>query len=148
MIKFRQQYHIQSDTSNMKVNKHIYNFSSYVLSPEEITAPPVGLDQHIPYNIDNNSIKTEFELFYQNLLQHNSHLQEHTLSWIKAKLRNTCEKYCNIKTPYKYEKVIQNLRENQSVIILKADKESGVIIMNQNTYTDKCFLILKSIYPT
>ena len=105
LIKFRRQYHTQSDTRHMKVNKHfIHNFSSYVLSPEEIIALSFGLDQHIPYNIDHNSINTEFELFYQNLLQDNSHLPEHTLSRIKTKLRYTCEKYCNIKTPYKYQK--------------------------------------------
>ena len=145
LTKFRLQYHTQSDTNHMEVNKHIiHNFSSYVLSPEEITALSFGLDQHILCNVDNNSINTELELFYQNLLQDNSHLPQHTLSRIKTKVRYTCEKYCNIKTPYKYQKVIQNLRENQSIIILKSDKEHGVIIMNQNAYTDKYFSILNS----
>ena len=83
LIKFTRQYHTQSETSHMKVNKHIiHNFSSYVLSPEEIRALSFGLDQHVPYNVDNNSINTEFQLLYQNLLQDNFHLPEHTLSRI------------------------------------------------------------------
>ena len=36
------------------------------------------------------------------------------------------------------------MRENQSIIILKPDKGRGVVIKNQNTYTDKCFSILNS----
>ena len=115
----------------MKVNKHIiHNFSLHVLSLEEITALSFGLNQHIPYNVDNNSINTEFDLFNENFLQGNSHLPEHTLSRIKTKLHYTWVKYCNIETPYKYQKTIQNLRENQSIIILKPDKGRGNVIMN------------------
>ena len=65
------------------------------MSPEEIAALSPGLDQHIPYNVDNTSMNTEFELFYQNLLHDNPHLPKHTLSRIKTKLRYTCEKDCD-----------------------------------------------------
>ena len=78
----------------------IHNFPSYVLSLEEITALSFGLDQHVSCNVDNNSINAEFELLYQNLLRDNSHLSQRTLSRINTKLRYTCEKYCNLKTPY------------------------------------------------
>ena len=79
LIKFRPQYHTQLNTNNVKVNKHIINnFSSCVLSLEEITALSSGLNQHIPYKVDKNSINTAFELFYQNLLKDNSHLLQHT----------------------------------------------------------------------
>ena len=48
LIKFKRtiSYTIpQSDTSHIKVNKHIiHNFSSYVLSPEDITALSLELD--------------------------------------------------------------------------------------------------------
>ena len=114
------------------------------MSSEEIIALSFGLDQHIPYNLDESSITTAFELFHQNLLKDNSHLPEYILSRIKTKLRYTCEKYYNVKTPYKYQKVIQYMRENQSIIISKPDKGRGVVIMDRNIYTDKCFLILNS----
>ena len=39
----------------MKVDKHIrHNFSSFVLSHEEIKVLSFGLDQHIRYNVDSN----------------------------------------------------------------------------------------------
>ena len=98
LIKCRQQNHTQLETSHVKVNKHIHNFSFDVVSPEEVIALSLGLDQHIPYNVDNNSINTEFELFYLNLLQDNSHLLEQALLRFKSKLHYTCEKYCNNKT--------------------------------------------------
>ena len=64
LIKFRRQYYTQLGTSHVKVNKHIiHNFSSYLLSLEEITALWFEICQHIPHNIDKNSIKTEFENF-------------------------------------------------------------------------------------
>ena len=68
LIKLRLKYYTQSETSDMKVNKHIHNLSLHVLSPEEIIALSLELDQHIPHNVDNNSINTEFKLFFQNLL--------------------------------------------------------------------------------
>ena len=146
LIKFKRaiSYTIpRSDTSHVKVNKHIiHNFSSYVLSPEDITALSFELDYHIPSKVDKNSINTEFEPVYENLLPDNFHLPEHTLSRIKIKLRYTCDKYCNIKRQYEYQKVIQNLRGNQSILILKQHKGRGVVIMNLNTCKGKCFSIL------
>ena len=63
----------------MTVDK-LHNFSSYLMSPQEIITILFAVYQHILYDVDNISINTEFELFCQNLLQDNSHLPEHTLS--------------------------------------------------------------------
>ena len=128
------------DTSHMKVNKHIiHNFLSCVLSPEDITALSFELDRHIPDKVDNNPLNTEFELFYQTLLQDNFHLPEHTLLRIKIKFPYTCDKCCNTKRPYEYEKVIQNLKGNQSILILKQDKRREVVIRNLNTCAENAF---------
>ena len=35
-------------------------------------------------------------------------------------------------------------RKNQSIVVLKQDKGRGIVIMNSNTYTGKCFSILSS----
>ena len=58
-----------------------------------------GLDHHILTNINKHSIFTEFEQFFQNLLRDISNIPENEVSRIKTKLRNTCEKYCNVKVP-------------------------------------------------
>ena len=56
-----------------------------------------GLDQHIPCTVNYNSINTEFELFYQNILRDISHIPEQNLAHVKTKLRNTCKKNYEIK---------------------------------------------------
>ena len=73
-----------------------------------------------------------------------SNIPEETLTNIKTKLRSSCEKYYNKKTPYKYKKVIFNLSRNSSIIVLKQDKERGVVIMNRPKYLEKCYTILDS----
>ena len=47
------------------------------------------------------------ELFYQNILHDISHVPEQTLEHVKTKLRNTCEKYCQTKIPFKYKEFIK-----------------------------------------
>ena len=44
------------------------------------------LYQHIQNTVSYNSIKTEFELFYQNILRDISHIPEQTLAHVKIKL--------------------------------------------------------------
>ena len=90
-----------------------------------------GLAQHKSYTMNYNSINTEFELFYQNILRDISHIPEQNLAHVKTKLRSTCEKYCKIKVPFKYKEVIKKLSSNNSIVILKQDKGRGVVIMNR-----------------
>ena len=35
-------------------------------------------------------------------------IPENKLQQVKAKLRNTCERYCNIKVPYKQRQIIES----------------------------------------
>ena len=62
------------------MKKIVHNFSSYNLSQEEINALSYGLDHHVPTNINKNSIVTEFELFFQNLLKDISNMPETEIS--------------------------------------------------------------------
>lgn len=61
-----------------------------------------SLDHHIPGNVTRNQINTEFELFYQNIVRDGFDLHEHNLDKVKSKLRSNCEKYHNVKMPYKH----------------------------------------------
>ena len=56
----------------------------------------------------------------------------------KCKIRTTCENYAQIKTPYKYKKIIENLFDNKNIIILKQDKGCCVVILNRKI--EKCTL--------
>ena len=83
-------------------------------------------------------------MFYQNLLRNVSHIPEAQKSRLKTKVRNACDKYSRLKTPYKYRNIIKNLQTNQNIVILKQDKGRGVVIMNRDKYIDKCIDILNT----
>ena len=110
----------------------IHNFSTYTLTKNEEKALMYGLDQHIPLSTDKNTIETEFEYFYQNILNNISDVPSNKLDSIKTKLRSSCEKYYNTQTPYKYKSIIKQLSMNEEVIIMKQDKGRGVVIMNRS----------------
>ena len=59
-------------------------------------------------------------------------------------MRNTCEKYSEIKVPYKHRETIRNLSNNKNIVIMKQDKGRGVVIMDRNKYFDKCLTMLNS----
>ena len=92
-----------------------------MLQPE-INALSFGLDQHIPTNINRNSIQTEFESFYQKLVNDMPNIPENELQQVKTKLRNTCKRYCNIKVLYKQRQIIKSLMQREDKTIMKADK--------------------------
>ena len=96
-IKFckKQKIRICKDPEILK--RIVHNFSPDALTAEEMNALSYGLDHHIPTKADRKTIRTEFEQFFQNLLKDISHIPENAVGQIKAKLRNTCEKYCNVK---------------------------------------------------
>ena len=119
--------------------KIVHNFSSNNLSQEEINALSNGLDYLFLSNNNKNSIVTEFELFFQNLLKDISNMPEIGINKIKTKLRNTCEKYCSIKVLYAQRKIISNLLKLDDIVNLKQGKGRGVVIMDKTKYTDKCF---------
>ena len=48
-----------------------------------------GLEQDILVKLNKDTIKTEFEVFYQSLKKNMSHIPESDISLIKTKLRST-----------------------------------------------------------
>ena len=55
-----------------------------------------------------------------------------------------CEKYHNVKTPYKHQAIINNLSKNNDVVILKQDKSRGIVILNRSKYIEKYLSLLDS----
>ena len=79
----------------------VHNFSSYKLSKEEHEAFWYNFDYHISSKVTKNSLDTEFEMFFQKLLNDVSAILEENLARIKMKLRSTCEKYYQVKPYFK-----------------------------------------------
>ena len=119
----------------------MYNFSLYVLSKNEHDALSYGHDHHIPGNVTRNETNTEFELFHQSIVRDVSNLPEYNIDRIKIKLRSVCEKYHNVKTPYKHQAIINNLSKNKNIVILKQDKGTGIAILNRSKYIEKCLFL-------
>ena len=71
-------------------------------------------------------------------------LSEDEKSSLKTKLRNSCEKYGNIKIPFKQQEIIKNLMNKDDIIIMRQDKGRGVVIIDKNKYTEKCLSMLES----
>ena len=126
----------------------IHNFSSYDLTEEEIQALSHGLGQHIPSNPDRYKINTDFEYFYQNVLNDIFDLLQHHLDNIKTKLRSTCMKYHNSKTANKHKKVIARLSKNNNIVIIKQDKGCGVVILDRTNYIDPTSILESKLQRT
>ena len=141
--RYRQNKHT-SDNQNNFESCIVRNFSSYSLSQAEINALSFGLDQHIPTNINRNSIQTEFDSFYQRLVIGMPNIPENELQQVKTKLRNICERYRNIKVQYKQRQISKGLSQREDTTIMKADKVRGVVIMNKSKYLEKCLTLLNS----
>ena len=69
------------------------------------------MDRQVPIRNSRNNITTEFEYFYQNLLNDISHIH---LRQIKTKLRDACEN----EIPYKHCKTIEHLSKRDDDIVL------------------------------
>ena len=146
LIKFRksQQKYIKSPTQTELVRNIVHSVSSYALSNEELTALSYGLDHHIPMKANRNAVSTEFEHFFQNLLKDISNIPERELAQIKTKLRNSCEKYCNVKVSKHQRNAINNLMKRNNNVIMKQDKGRRVVIMDKSKYTEKGLTILST----
>ena len=122
----------------------IHNFSSYKLSPEEEYALSFSLDQHIPDKFNKNQVQTEFENFYYHVLQDTKDLDQEIQDELKSKMRRTSENYSKIKIPYQQQKVISNLSNIKSIIVIKQDKGRGIVILDRKHYIEKCLSIVES----
>ena len=122
----------------------MHNTSSYQLSSKEEEALSFGLDEHIPIVCNRNKLFTEIEMFYQHVLKDISHLNNDVIPRLKTKLRHTWDKYSQIKVPYKYRNVVNNLRRNKQLVILKQDKGRGVVLLNKTKYVEKFFSIINT----
>ena len=54
--------------------------------------------------------------------------------FLKTKLRNTCDKYKNVKIPFKQQTVINTLMKKKEIVIMKQDKGRVVVIMDRTKY--------------
>ena len=100
------------------------------------------MDEHIPTSLNFDKLFTEFEIFYQNILNELPNLPEHDTMALKTKLCHTCEKHSQIKVPYKYRTVTDNMCQNKDPVLLKEDKEKDIVLLDRTVNIEKCLSIL------
>ena len=122
LSKLRNQAKLASrKNSAIFICQTVLNFSSYHFTKEEEKALSFGLEERILRGLNRSKLFTEFEILYQNMLNDLPNLPEHDMMALKTQLRHTCEKYSQIKVPYKYRTVIDNFHQNKDLVILKQD---------------------------
>ena len=84
-----------------------------------------------------NAVSTELEPFFQNFLKDISNIPESEFAQIKTKLRNSCEKYCNVKVPKHERNDINNLMKRNDIVIMKQDKGRGVVLRKVWLYYER-----------
>ena len=66
------------------------------------------------------------------LSQHNiRNIPQDNINKIKTKIRSTCKKYSQINVPYENRKIVKDLSNNKSIIILLQDKGRGFVTMDR-----------------
>ena len=125
------------------IEKIIHHFSSYKLSSSEEYPLSCSLDQHILDRFNKNKVQTEFENFYDDVLQHTKDLYQKSQDELKSKLRLTCKKCSKSKIPYQQQKVIKNLSNIKIIVLIKEDKGRGIVILDRKHYIPKCLSIVE-----
>ena len=117
----------------------VHNFSSYVLSDEEIQVLSKTLDHYIPA-VDKKSKRTqvEFERFYNDVLSSANNLNVQQKLSLKTTFLDTYKKYSTIKINFHDKSIIEGLYKNDNLAILRQDKGRGVVILNKSDYITKC----------
>ena len=123
----------------------ITNLSNYQLSYEEEDILKYGLNFGIPpKRISDTSVYTSFEMV-NSFLQKN--LKEERFSIpLKVELSHLAQSYLSSYKPshaaLKKHRILRNLRKNDSIMISKPDKGSGVVIINKQDYLKKMHELL------
>ena len=128
------------------VNSFI-NLSNYELSNDEIEFLNLGLNFHIQPKYSKLHKQSECEILFQSLLN----LQDRHLIEIDQRLSDQLRAESNKhRNPYhqsiitpKLRQAAKSLKNNDNIIIRKADKSSLYIILNKAEYLDKISAILQ-----
>ena len=129
----------------------VQNFSSRVFSLTEREALSRGLGFCVPPRknyVDQSLIDTEFENFFRQLSKTFSPNDPTVLTQLKAKLVDTSKSFLKEHVPLRMNlppshlKALEALKKDQSIVISRPDKGSGVVVLDRMAYTDKMSEIL------
>ena len=136
-LRNRRSTYISNSNHRPFITNTVSNLPCYILKEVEYNALDFEVDHHIPTRTNKNIIDTEFELYLQRINRYINDIPDNNISHLKTKLRNIWDRYNRIRLPYKFQKIVEKLARNNSIMVLKQDKGRGVVVIDRKTYTEK-----------
>ena len=96
-------------------NKKLNHRIARIIMDDEMTQKHQQ-KQKLKKDILSIQLKSVLHIILYFVLLHKADLPEHNIDRIKTKLRSVCEKYHNVKTPYKHRAIINNLLKNKDIV--------------------------------
>ena len=132
--------------------QQINNLSSYQLTENEQLALSFGLNFSLPAaKVNREEVITSFEMFHEQIKKHKP-VSNAELKVFKSSLGALAHRYTrgnsepNPCVPVKdLRRSISELKRNDSIIITKPDKGSGVVILDKEEYYQKMLSIVQDV---
>jgi hypothetical protein len=123
----------------------VINLSSRTLTPEEQEVLEFGLNFAIPNKMKKSDL-LETALSIECIIHHSkeSDLMKDTIRMEIAKEIQKAKKSKKDKIPSPYVPIMKNLRNDSSIVILRADKGNSTVIMNRKDYDTKILSMLNA----
>ena len=135
---------------NIDPDKVVFNLSKRFLSTQEKSILTRGLNISIPSRkLDYVDFLVSFELLHRNVCKETI-APEYKVDkdFVKARLKNialSCLRSYNapqcVFTAEEF-KILKNLKNDNSIFVLKSDKENGIVILNRDNYYSKMETVL------
>ena len=118
------------------------NLSSYELSDNEKEFLNLGLNCHIQTPIDHYKKKVELEILYEDILNLQTSKVADVNPNIKEELRAEGTRVRGGREPSKIltpelRAAAKSLRENEGIVVRRADKSNGYVILDRDDYREK-----------
>ena len=129
--------------------EHVSNLSSFILDDMQLFVLSHGMNFSLPpKSLNRQGVFAEFEVLVAQLKHHKS-VSTFKKEELKARLLDIAHSYCGTpvnqtdwKKIRKCRDALRKLRSEESIVILKPDKGSGVVVMDKTEYVQKMSVIL------
>ena len=122
------------------------NLSNYELTNDEKEFLNLGLNFHLQAKYNKLHKKTELECLYQNLLELESNkeikIEQRMCDLLRAESTKHRNTYSPNKLPIKLINAAKSIKNNEQIIVRRADKSAIYVIMNKQEYIEKINLLL------
>jgi hypothetical protein len=130
---------MQPKIKTLNKETSVNNLSSRILNPEELKILELGLNYAIP-NKHLKSDLVESALSVENILIHSEgqeEIKESVRIAVATEIQKVSKNLQHSNRDPGIIKTLKNLRQDRSIVILKADKGNSTVIMNRNDYDFK-----------